>query len=136
MAAGSGKLLDASNEVFDLTEWLKILQTAQAALGIKVSSGAPTITPAGNGEVQGATSATIMPTLACKLLRITALGTNSGNVYIGGPGVTKPDGVTDTTTGEELSPGTSDWFFVAANFDELYRICDNAGDDVTYKAYS
>lgn len=86
------------------------------------------------GEVQGNASATVFPTLACDWVKIKALYNNAGRVYIGVSGVTKADGTSDTTTGWELSPGEETPWIPVSNMSTLYRICDNAGDDVTYMA--
>jgi len=105
----------------------------------KVPSATPyplSLTLVGRGEVQGNAAATVLPTLTCRIVEIKAVWSNAGNVYIGGSGVTKPDGTTDTTTGWELAPGEAEWFVVTADMNELYRICDNAGDDVVYRAYN
>lgn len=85
-----------------------------------------------SGELQGNANATQGPNRACKYVCFTALKTNVGNVYIGGAGVTKPDGTTDTTSGLELTPGACSPWIPVTNLNLLYRICDNAGDDVTY----
>lgn len=87
-----------------------------------------------SGEVAGNTNATAMPTLTCRLVRFKAALSNAGNVYIGLAGVTKVDGTTDTTTGLELAPGEDTGWMPCHNMAEFYRICDNAGDDVTYVA--
>lgn len=84
------------------------------------------------GEVQGATSATQLPGIASQAIRIKAVVSNAGNVYIGTSTVTKPDGTTDVTTGWELAPGDeTPWIFLK-NLSELYYICDNATDDLVY----
>jgi hypothetical protein len=69
-----------------------------------------------SGELQGSASAVQGPDIACLQVTFKALASNAGNVYLGGAGVTVADGTTDTTTGL------------------VYRICDNAGDDLTYIA--
>jgi hypothetical protein len=62
------------------------------------------------------------------------VASNSGNVYIGGPGVTIPDGSTDTTSGWEIDAGQeTEWLYVD-NLNVFYRICNNAGDDLVYLA--
>ena len=86
------------------------------------------------GEVQGSATAAVMPTIACKLVRFKAVASNAGNVYVGGAGVTKVDGTTDATTGLELTPGDDTGWIPVANLNVFYRICDNAGDDLTYMA--
>lgn len=84
------------------------------------------------GEVSGSATAKVLPTVTGGLIWIQALATNAGNVYVGGAGVTVPDGTTDTTSGMTLDAG--DWFgpLTLANLNMLYIICDNAGDDITY----
>lgn len=88
------------------------------------------------GEVGGNTSATQFPSLAgVRMVKVKARTANTGDVYIGLSGVTAPDGSDDQTTGYELSPGDeSPWIPLDGNLDDLYRICDNAGDDVTFIA--
>lgn len=86
----------------------------------------------GQGELAGATSATQMPDRKCKGVMFKALGSNAGNVYIGGAGVTVAGGTTDTTSGWELDAGDSTPYLPCNNLNEWYRICDNAGDDLCY----
>lgn len=92
------------------------------------------LTVAGNGELAGVTSATQCPTLACKYVLLKARWANTGYVYLGLTGVTKPDGTTDTTTGIQLGAGESALIPVS-NLNQLYRICDATGDCLTYIAY-
>lgn len=93
-----------------------------------------TFTICKSGEVAGAVSATQMPdvNLGDGALCIQAAKSNVGNVYIGGAGVTKPNGVTDQTTGIELEPGVLLQFMPVSNLNVYYFICDNAGDDILY----
>ncbi len=86
------------------------------------------------GEIQGAASATQMPSVTCRMVKFKAVATNAGNVYVGLAGVTKADGATDTTTGLELGPGEETGWLPCTNLSEFYRIGDNAGDDLTYLA--
>lgn len=88
------------------------------------------------GEIQGSATAAQMPSVTAVRVIFRAQQANSGNVYIGGSGVTKPDGTTDATTGFELDAGqTTEWIPVpGGNLNNFYRICDNAGDDLTYMA--
>lgn len=108
-------------------------------------SGTVTATPTGtqvveqatytapkSGELQGSTSALQLPNIPCKLVKFKARDDNAGNVYIGISGVTKPDGTTDTTTGFQLDAGDDSGWIPVDNLNRLYRICDNAGDDLTY----
>lgn len=106
---------------------------------LKDTSGNNAITfssVAGSGELAGATAQTQMPSVACKAVLLRAVLSNAGNVYIGGSGVTKVDGTTDTTTGYELGPGEQLPLIPISNLNLLYRICDNNGDDLTYLALS
>jgi hypothetical protein len=86
------------------------------------------------GELAGVTSATQLPDVSCKLARLKAGASNVGGVYVGAAGVTKPDGATDATTGFELRPGEETGWIPVDNLNRLYRICDNAGDDLLYLA--
>ena len=86
------------------------------------------------GEVAGSTSASQFPNITCRMVRFKAHADNAGKVYIGGSGVTKVDGTTDTTTGYQLSAGEETPWFPVDNLNRFYRITDNAGDDVTYLA--
>jgi hypothetical protein len=87
-----------------------------------------------SGEVSGSATAKQLPDIPCRAVSITALVGNAGNVYLGGAGVTIPDGTTDTTSGLTLDAGvTTDWMPVT-NLNLFYIICDNAGDDITYLA--
>lgn len=86
------------------------------------------------GEVSGSATAKQLPDIDCRMVRISAVVGNAGNVYLGGAGVTIPDGTTDTTSGLVLDAGVhSDWMPIL-NLNLLYIICDNAGDDITYLA--
>ncbi len=87
------------------------------------------------GELAGSVAAAQGPNVACAYVVVKALVSNVGNVYVGvGNTITKPDGATDTTTGIELCPGDVHLFEVS-NLNLLWRICDNAGDDLTYFAH-
>lgn len=92
----------------------------------------PAYTAPVSGELQGSTSALQLPTVTCKLVMFVAQAANAGKVYLGVSGVTKIDGTTDTTTGFELSAGQATPWIPVDNLNRLYRICDNAGDDLTY----
>jgi len=56
------------------------------------------------GEVSGSATAKQLPSIPCQMVCITALNSNAGDVYVGGSGVTVPNGTTDTTSGIELQP--------------------------------
>jgi hypothetical protein len=104
--------------------------------GVKMSDLRKPLSGIQCGEVAGSATAAQFPSIACSMVMINAEQSNAGNVYIGGAGVTKPNGTTDTTTGLELAPGQSSGWLPIDNLNRLYRICDNAGDDVTYLALS
>ncbi len=88
--------------------------------------------PSACGELQGSTNALQLPDIAAKLVWFAARTDNAGNVYLGLSAVTKPDGTTDKTTGIELTPGQMIGPIPTNNLNRFYRICDNAGDDLTY----
>ncbi len=85
----------------------------------------------GCGEVSGSVTAKVMPTVVGSVVIIKAIGSNAGNVYVGGAGVTVVNGTTDTTSGIELDAGEGLTLYIT-NLNQLYIICDNAGDDVSY----
>lgn len=91
-----------------------------------------TYTAPASGELAGSATALQMPNVPCKWIYFKALRSNAGNVYIGVAGVTKADGSTDTTTGVELGPGEASPWIPVDNLNRFFRICDNAGDDLTY----
>jgi len=94
--------------------------------------GSPIFDEVVSGEVAGSATADVFPTVASQMVLIRAHSDNAGKVYIGVGGVTKADGTTDTTTGLQLAAGESTPWLPISNLNLLYRICDNAGDDVTY----
>jgi hypothetical protein len=87
-----------------------------------------------SGELQGSATALQMPDIPCRMVMFKAVQSNVGNVYIGGAAVTVVDGTTDTTSGFELGPGEQTPWFPCHSLNIFYRICDNAGDDLTYLA--
>ena len=119
------KVVDADLKLVDLSEGnVDIVSNVQpVGLGL-----------AGSGELQGSGSVLQMPTLACKYVKFKARGDNAGYVYIGGSAVTIPNGTTDITTGFELASGEETGWLPATNVNLFYRICNNAGDDLTYIA--
>jgi hypothetical protein len=86
------------------------------------------------GELQGSASALQLPDIPCQLVKFRAEATNAGKVYIGGAGVTIPDGTTDATSGWELAAGIESGWIPVNSLKAFYRICDNAGDDLVYMA--
>lgn len=86
------------------------------------------------GELAGSATAVQMPDVPCRMVMFKAHTDNSGNVYIGASTVTVADGVTDVTTGLQLDAGDSSPWLLVPNLNKLYRISDNATDDLTYMA--
>ncbi len=89
------------------------------------------------GEVQGSVNnetPTQLPNIPCVMVKLRALLSNTGNVYIGGSSVTVPDGDADATTGIELSAGDESGWIPISNLSKLYRVTDNPGDDIVYLA--
>lgn len=86
------------------------------------------------GEIQGSATAVQLPDIPCSQVAFSAVSDNAGSVFLGGAGVTVPDGTTDTTSGLELEAGDMTQFINMPNLNLFYRICDNAGDDLTYLA--
>jgi len=84
------------------------------------------------GEHAGSATADQLPDITAKAVNIKAVLGNAGNVYVGFSGVTKPNGTTDVTTGWELNAEDETGWIPVGNLDELYIICDNAGDDIVY----
>lgn len=87
-----------------------------------------------SGELAGSATALQMPDVPCRMVKFKAENDNAGNVYIGAIGVTVADGATDTTTGFQLDAGEDTGWVLISNLNLCYRICDNAGDDLTYIA--
>ena len=85
-----------------------------------------------SGERAGSATAVALPSVEARLIWISAVSSNAGDVYIGGAAVTVPQGTTDTTAGYELNPGDKIGPLPLSNLNLLYIICDNAGDDITY----
>jgi hypothetical protein len=86
-----------------------------------------------SGEIAGSLTAAQMPNIPCKgAIMLQAPKGNTGQVYVGGSGVTKPDGSTDQTTGIELEPGAMLQFMPVDNLNRFYYICDNVTDDLLY----
>ena len=85
------------------------------------------------GEIQGSTTAAQLPDIPFGFQAwLMSRSDNAGSVYLGGSSVSKADGTTDTTTGLELTKSTLILLQGPGNLSSYYRICDNAGDDLTY----
>lgn len=94
-----------------------------------------------SGELAGVTTATIMHTTSCNLVKFKALASNVGNVYIGGldndtgaAAVTTPKANTNRTTGLELQPGDDSGWLPVSNLNKLSYICDTVNDRLSYIA--
>jgi len=86
-----------------------------------------------SGELAGSATALQMPNVPCRMVCFKAQYGNAGRVYIGfSASITVAAGTTDTTTGLELSAGDITPWLPASNLNLFWRICDNAGDDLTY----
>ena len=85
------------------------------------------------GEIAGTTTAVQLPDIPCSKVKLKAVRSNSGNVYVGAEGLTKvTGGANNTTAGYELDAGEETDWLVIDNLNKLYRICDNAGDELVY----
>jgi len=92
--------------------------------------------PVDNGEIAGDTSAKQCPDVSVAgTVLLKAQAGNSGNVYVGiANTVTVVDGTQDATSGLELDAG-DEVELAVSNLNELYIICDNAGDDLSYVVF-
>ena len=89
--------------------------------------------PTAHGEIAGSATAKQCPDIAVAgTVKLKAQIDNAGNVYIGlANTVTVAGGNQDTTTGYVLDAGEGIELAVS-NLNELFIICDNAGDDLVY----
>lgn len=99
-----------------------------------MARGTRDLKPGAHGELAGSATAVQMPDVDCYFVNFKALNDNAGNVYIGlSSSVTAVNGTTDTTSGLQLDAGQeTGWIPTGGNLNTFYRICDNAGDDLTY----
>ena len=87
-----------------------------------------------SGEIAGSATAAQCPNIPCKAVMFTAVASNTGQVYLGGSGVTAPDGTADATSGIELQAGDMTPFIPVENLNIFYIICSSSGDDLCYLA--
>ena len=87
-----------------------------------------------NGEHVGVTSATQLEARTCRMVMFVAPNSNTGDVYLGGSGVTVAAGTTTTTAGYELQPGGQTPWIPIRNMNQMFMICDGTGDDVLWMA--
>lgn len=81
-------------------------------------------------EIEGSATAKQLSDISCQMVMLQGVSDNAGNVYYGGPAVTIPDGTADTTSGLQLTAGSLSPWIPCKNLNQLYIICDNAGDDI------
>lgn len=84
------------------------------------------------GEFAGGIAIAQLPHVPCTMAKVKAEYDNAGRVYIGGPGVAKRSGITNPAAGWELSAGEESPWMLIHDLAEVYRICDNAGDDLIW----
>ena len=84
-----------------------------------------------SGELQGVTSATQLPDVPCRRVLLRAV---AGTVYVGGAGVTVPDGTTDITSGLRVIAADPPVLVEIDNLNKLYRVCASTNDHLTYLA--
>lgn len=89
--------------------------------------------PTAHGEIAGATSAKQLPSVAVSgTVKLKAQVDNSGDVFLGlSSAVTVAAGTEDITSGYQLDAG-NEIELAVSNLNELWIICDNAGDDLSY----
>lgn len=93
--------------------------------------------PVAFGEYAGATSASQLAAQACSWVKFKAEYNNAGRVYLSAAStVAKASGTNTTTTGWQLSAGEETPWIPAANVNQFWRICDNAGDALVFMALS
>lgn len=88
------------------------------------------------GNIAGGTAAAQLPDVSCRLVKFVAGPGNSGNVYLGGSGVTVAAAgtVNNATSGLILDAGQDSGWIPLPNLNKLYRICDGTADFMTYIA--
>lgn len=88
-----------------------------------------------HGELAGSATALQMPDVPCRKIKFKAQVDNAGDVFIGtSSSVTLAAGTTDVTSGYQLDAGDDTDWLPGPNANVYFRICDNAGDDLTYIA--
>lgn len=88
-----------------------------------------------SGEVAGSATAVQLPSnlrFPCKRVLIRARSDNAGSVFIGfSSGVTVANGSSDATTGIEIDATDPPLSLDIQHSEQIFYICDNAGDDFT-----
>ena len=88
------------------------------------------------GEMIAGTVAAAGGTAPARLVWLVAHLTNTGTIYVGGSGVTAPDGTADATTGFPLSPGDQFGPLPIPNVSVLQFVASAAGQRLSYFAVS
>tara|TARA_Y100000310_G_scaffold340684_2_gene437321 strand:+ start:2115 stop:2414 length:300 start_codon:yes stop_codon:yes gene_type:complete len=93
--------------------------------------------PTAYGEISGSATAKQLPDVAVAgTVLLKGQVANAGNVYVGlANTVTVVDGTQDITSGLELDAGDEIELSVE-NLNELFIICDNAEDDLSYMIFA
>ncbi len=84
------------------------------------------------GEIIVGTAAAQFSSVACKNIIFKASKANAGTVYIGGSGVTLPNGTADATTGLQLVAGDDTPEIHIDNLNRFYGIASAAAQTVMY----
>lgn len=86
-----------------------------------------------NGELKGSTDAKQLPNQKFNYAYVKAATDNTGVIYVGGAGVTRPVGTSDTTTtGFPLSAGQVLPLDGEGNLNSIYFIAAADTDDLIY----
>lgn len=84
------------------------------------------------GEVSGSISPKQLPEIDCQAAKVKAVASNPTNVYVGQGGVHIVQAADREDVGWELDAGEeTPWYFIH-NLNQLYIVCDAAGDDIVY----
>ncbi len=122
MHAGAGKLLDSVDAVFDLTEFLKTVQTLLSSTGIPVDSDPPTrtfSTPAAVSVPQTTATAIMSTTEVANFVMVQADINNTDKVRVG-------DSNTSLTRGIQLAAGAA-YTFETTNAANIFSVSASAG---------
>lgn len=88
-------------------------------------------TIAATGERAIGAAAVQLPDVECDLIRIRASNGNSGDIFVGGSGVTAGDGADDDTTGYQLDAG-QEIELPVRNASQIYVIASAASQAITF----
>lgn len=90
------------------------------------------------GVIAGSTTATVLPNVYFGYQAwLAGVANNAGNVYLGNStDVIIAGSTTDAVSGFQVTPGRMIILQGPGNLSSYYRICDNAGDDLSYMVES